>query len=207
MSRLRDRMQEDLKLAGRCENTQKTYLRCVARFSRHFGKSPKALGQPEVRAYLLELIERHKVSASTYNVYAAALCFLYRTTLNRPDAVAGIGRLKARRRLPAILTREEFGRLLEHLTLRMRTIAVLAFGSTRALTSDWIYLRQYLDVARRRSSACRPEPRRPGRCIGARGALGRNVLNDAGSTKESRLGAAQIHIRNQSPSADSFRTT
>ena len=27
MSRLRDRMQEDLKLAGLCENTQKTYLR------------------------------------------------------------------------------------------------------------------------------------------------------------------------------------
>jgi len=129
MSRLRDRMQEDLKLAGRCENTQKTYLRCVARFSHHFGKSPKALGQPEVRAYLLELIERRKVSASTYNVYAAALCFLYRTTLNRPDVVDWIRRLKVRRRLPAILTREEFERLLEQLTLRMRTIAVLAFGS------------------------------------------------------------------------------
>lgn len=30
MSRWRDRMQEDLKLAGFCENTQKTCLRCVA---------------------------------------------------------------------------------------------------------------------------------------------------------------------------------
>jgi integrase/recombinase XerD len=129
MSRLRDRMQEDLKLAGRCENTQKTYLRCVAKFSRHFGKSPKALGQSEVRAYLLELIEKRTVSASTYNVYAAALCFLYRMTLNRPEVVVGIRRLKARRRLPTILAREEFERLLEHLTLRMRTIAVLAFGS------------------------------------------------------------------------------
>ena len=129
MSRLRDRMQEDLKLAGRCENTQKTYLRCVARFSYHYGKSPKALGQSEVRAYLLDLIEKRTVSASTYNVYAAALCFLYRITLNRPDVVVGIKRLKARRKLPAILTREEFERLLEHLTLRMRSIAVLAFGS------------------------------------------------------------------------------
>lgn len=129
MSRLRDRMQEDLKLAGLCENTQRTYLRCVARFSHHFGKSPKALGQSEVRAYLLNLIENRTLSAATYNVYAAALCFLYRQTLNRPDVVDGIKRLKARRKLPAILTREEVERLLEHLTLRMRAIAVLAFGS------------------------------------------------------------------------------
>lgn len=129
MSRLRDRMQEDLKLAGLCENTQRTYLRCVARFSRHFGKSPKALGQSEVRAYLLNLVEKRTHSASTYNVYAAALRFLYRRTLSRPDVVDGIRRLKAKRKLPAILTREEFERLLEHLTLRMRAIAVLAFGS------------------------------------------------------------------------------
>lgn len=129
MSRLRNRMQEDLKLAGLCENTQKTYLLCVARFSRQYGKSPNALGQSEVRAYLLNLLERRTVSASTYNVYAAALCFLYRRTLNRPDVVDGIRRLKARRRLPAILAREEFERVLMHLTLRMRAIAVLAFGS------------------------------------------------------------------------------
>jgi integrase/recombinase XerD len=129
MSRLRDRMQEDLKLAGLCDNTQKTYLRCVAIFSRHWGRSPKALGQSEVRGYLLDLIERRTASASTYNVYAAALCFLYRRTLNRPDVVDGIRRLKPKRRLPAILTREEVERVLVQLTLRMRAIAVLAFGS------------------------------------------------------------------------------
>jgi len=129
MSRLRDRMQEDLKLAGLCENTQKTYLRCVARFSHYFGKSPKALGQLEVRAYLLNLVEKRTLSASTYNVYAAALCFLYRRTLNRPAVVGGVRRLRARRNLPSILTREEFERILVHLRLRMRAIAVLAFGS------------------------------------------------------------------------------
>jgi integrase/recombinase XerD len=129
MSRLRDRMQEDLKLAGLCENTQKTYLRCVARFSNHYKKSPKKLGQVEVRAYLLNLIEKRTVTASTYNVYAAALCFLYRQTLNRPAVVDGIKRLRKRRKLPAILTRSEFEQILVHLTLRMRAIAVLAFGS------------------------------------------------------------------------------
>ena len=40
MSRLRDKMQGDLKMHGLCENTRKTYIRCAARFSQHFGKSP-----------------------------------------------------------------------------------------------------------------------------------------------------------------------
>jgi site-specific recombinase XerD len=122
-------MQEDLKLAGLCKNTQETYLQCVARFSNHFGKSPVRLGKADVRAYLLNLIKDRKLTASTYNVYAAALCFLFRRTLRRPEVVDGIKPLRTRRKLPAILTRDEFERVCAQLTLRMRTIAVLAYGS------------------------------------------------------------------------------
>jgi hypothetical protein len=78
-------MQGDLKLCGFCENTRRTYIRCAARFSQHYGKSPSKLGRAEIRAYLLYLIEEKKLSASTYNVYAAALAFLYRETLERPQ--------------------------------------------------------------------------------------------------------------------------
>jgi integrase len=129
MSQLRDKMQGDLKLAGMCENTQKAYLRCTARFSNHFGKSPAKLGEEEVRAYLLYLMEGRKVSSSTYNVYAAALCFLYRQTLRRPDVVQGVKRLRARRKLPTIPTREEVEQICAQLPLHMRAIAVLAYGS------------------------------------------------------------------------------
>jgi hypothetical protein len=52
MSRLRERMQEDLKLAGLCHNTQQAYLRCVTKFSSYFGKSPTQLGSAQVRAFL-----------------------------------------------------------------------------------------------------------------------------------------------------------
>jgi integrase/recombinase XerD len=129
MSRLRDRMQEDLKLAGLCENTQKTYLRCVSRFSNHYKKSPGKLGQVEVRKYLLQLVEVYRRSASTYNVYAAALCFLYSQTLRRPEVVVGIKHLRVKRRLPDVLTQGEVERICEHLSLCMRTIAILAYGS------------------------------------------------------------------------------
>lgn len=129
MSRLRDRMQGDLKLAGLCENTRTAYLQCASRFSSYFGKSPAKLGEAEVRAYLLYLMEDRRVSASTYNVYAAALCFLYRETLRRPDVVHGVKRLRVRRKLRTIPTCEEVERILEHLPLHMRAIAVLAYGS------------------------------------------------------------------------------
>ena len=129
MSRLREKMQGDLKLAGLCHNTQQTYLRCVAKFSSYFGKSPTQLGPDQVRAFLLSLIEKRRLSVSTYNVYAGALCFLYRTTLGRPEVVYGLKRRRARRALPVLLTSDEFERICAHLTLRMRTIAVLAYGS------------------------------------------------------------------------------
>jgi len=129
MSRLRDKMQGDLKLCGFCENTRKTYIRCAARFSQHYGKSPSELGRDEIRAYLLYLIEERKLSVSTYNVYAAALAFLYRETLQRPQEVLWIKRLRVRRNLPTILTSQEVERILAELTLRMRVIVLLAYGA------------------------------------------------------------------------------
>jgi site-specific recombinase XerD len=129
MSRLRDKMQGDLKLCGFCENTRRTYIRCAARFSQHYGKSPSKLGRAEIRAYLLYLIEEKKLSASTYNVYAAALAFLYRETLERPQEVLWIKRLRVHRNLPTILTRQEVERILAELTLRMRVVVLLAYGA------------------------------------------------------------------------------
>ena len=71
MGRLRDKMEGDLRLCGLSENTRKAYLRCVAKFSRHYGKSPSKLGRAEIRDYLLHLIEGRKCSTLTYNVYAS----------------------------------------------------------------------------------------------------------------------------------------
>ncbi len=129
MGRLRDKMEGDLRLCGLSENTRKAYLRCVAKFSRHYGKSPSKLGRAEIRDYLLHLIEGRKCSTSTYNVYISALAFLYRQTLGRPQDVWWIKRVKVRRNIPHILTGEEVERILAKLTLRMRVMALLAYGS------------------------------------------------------------------------------
>ena len=130
MGKLRDKMAEDLKLKGLSSNTQKTYLYCAASFARHHGMSPTQMGREQVRDYLLHLVEEQNAKPGTYNVHAAALRFLYGCTLNRPEEVAWVGRMKVRRRQPAILSVEEVERLLAALpSLRLQAIVVAAYGS------------------------------------------------------------------------------
>jgi hypothetical protein len=58
-------MIEDMTLRGLKPKTIKAYVECVARFARHFGKSPDLLGTAEIRSYLLYLHHDRNVSAST----------------------------------------------------------------------------------------------------------------------------------------------
>src|SRR5512135_3111662 len=77
MTPLRQRMIEDLKLRNLAPRTIEVYVQRVAAFARHFGKSPEHLGPPEVRSYLVHLVQEKHVSWSYYNQTVAALRFLY----------------------------------------------------------------------------------------------------------------------------------
>ena len=56
MGQLRDRMEADLRLKGYSVKTQGTYLQCVTRFVTYHGRSPHDLGEAEIRAFLLHLV-------------------------------------------------------------------------------------------------------------------------------------------------------
>lgn len=130
MGKLRDKMESDLKLRGLSVNTRRMYLTCAAAFVKHYGKAPAVMGRSEVRDSLLHLIEKRKVKPSTYNVYAAALKFLYATTLARPEDVAWVGHMKVRHHLPAILSMEEVERLLAVLgSLKLQAVVMAAYGA------------------------------------------------------------------------------
>jgi hypothetical protein len=51
ISPLRRRMIDDMMIRNLSPATQQSYLYAVAKFSRHFGRSPDRLGFDEVRAY------------------------------------------------------------------------------------------------------------------------------------------------------------
>jgi Phage integrase, N-terminal SAM-like domain len=55
MSLLRERMIEDMTLAGLALGTRQAYTQAVRRLAVHYRRSPDQLSEEEVRSYLLEL--------------------------------------------------------------------------------------------------------------------------------------------------------
>jgi integrase/recombinase XerD len=76
MSPLRRRMIEDMTVRNLAPATQQSYLYAVARFSRHFARSPDRLGLEHVRAYQVHLAAQ-KRSWSHINQASCALRFFY----------------------------------------------------------------------------------------------------------------------------------
>ncbi len=112
MTPLRQRFVDDLRIRNRSPRTIETYVAHVARFAKHFGRSPEALGPEEVRTYQLHLLER-RVSWSLFNQAVCALRFLYGTTLGRPEQLPMIRFGKRPKKLPCVLSPEEVTRLID----------------------------------------------------------------------------------------------
>lgn len=130
MGMLRERMLADLKLRNSAEITQSCYLRCAQHFADHFGRSPMKLGEPEVREFLLHLVNDRQASPATQRMYVASIKFLYRVTLRRPEEVERIPFPKVPLRLPEILAGSEVERLLGCITsIEHRAICSVAYAT------------------------------------------------------------------------------
>ena len=112
MTPLRQRFVDDLRLRNYSPRTIEIYVAHVARFAKHFGRSPDLLGPEEMRAFQLHLLER-KVSWSQFNQTVCALRFFYGKTLGRSEQVPMLPYGKKPHGLPCVLSPEEVARLLE----------------------------------------------------------------------------------------------
>jgi site-specific recombinase XerD len=115
MTPLRQRLIDDLRLRNYAPRTIETYVRRVACFAKHFGRSPDLLGPNEVRDFQLHLL-RQRVSWSSFNQAVCALRFLYGTTLGRPEQLPLIPFGKRSKKLPSVLSQAEVLRLLDAAT-------------------------------------------------------------------------------------------
>lgn len=131
MTRLRERMESDLILAGKAKTTRKKYIACVLAFLAHYDMPPPArLGREDVRAFLLHKLLDRGICASTYVVYLAALKFLYGVTLQRPEVTAGIPFPRATRKPPVVPTAQEVSRILSATTsVYYRTLFTTAYAA------------------------------------------------------------------------------
>ena len=135
MGKLREQMKGDLELRGLSPHTRDNYLRHVSQFSRHYGRSPRHLGEKEIKEYLLYLLREKKVSTATVNQCYHALKFLYERTLNRMWVMARVPRVRRLKQLPVVLDKEEVESLFSVTeNLKHRAILMLIYSSGLRLT-------------------------------------------------------------------------
>ena len=141
MTPLRRRMLEDMQIRNLQPSTQETYIQQVARFAKHFGKSPADLGPEEIRTYQIYLIREKQASTSVMTQVVAALRFLYGKTLRRAWTVEAISYPKRPKRLPSPLSREHTAKFLAAVSnLKLRTLLMTIYGCGLRV-SEAIHLR------------------------------------------------------------------
>jgi integrase/recombinase XerD len=91
MTVLRKKMEDDLGLRSLAPGTRNHYLGCVRRFAEYFWQSPAQLGTQHVRQYLQHLGKLGRKPA-TIVLYWAALLFVYKVTLGRPEVMRDVPR-------------------------------------------------------------------------------------------------------------------
>ena len=130
MTPLRKRMIDEMQLRNFSPKTIQVYIENVARFARHFNKSPDKLGSEDVRAYLLHLVQEQKRAWGTYKQALAALRYFYRWVVKGPEIVDDIRGPRPERRLPVVLSFEEVRRFFAAVpSFKYRVILMTAYSA------------------------------------------------------------------------------
>ena len=124
------KMQRDLEVRGRSPMTVKDYKAKIRLFQDYYDKPADKMGENEIINYLHYLATEKKVSASAVNTYNSALRFVYGVTLDKALNYKKMPRMKQKRRLPQIYTKDEVCIIIESAeTLIHKVMLMLAYGS------------------------------------------------------------------------------
>jgi integrase/recombinase XerD len=110
---LRQRMHQDLQLAGLAEGTQTLYLRAVRQLADHFDTAPDRLTERQLREYLLYLKNDRQYSPSSLKIAASGITFFYTHTIPRDWQTLKKLRIPRPQSLPDVLSIEEVRRLID----------------------------------------------------------------------------------------------
>jgi integron integrase len=129
--KLLDQVRGAIRLRRYSRRTEAAYVGWIKRFILFHGKRhPAGMAETEVTAFLTNLAQKERVSASTQNQALSAMLFLYRQVLKQDlPWMNQIVRAKRPIRLPVVLARDEVKQVLSLLTGTPRLMAMLLYGS------------------------------------------------------------------------------
>src|ERR1700693_1338261 len=129
VSALRQRMIEDMAMRGLRSDTQHEYIRFVRSFAAFLRQPPDTATAEDIRRFQVHQRESG-VQPPTINCSVSALRFFFTVTLDRPDLSRRLVLARYPRKLPAVLSVEEVGRLLEAAPgIKYKDILGTAYGA------------------------------------------------------------------------------
>jgi integrase/recombinase XerD len=130
MTKLRQRMIEDMQVRNLAAATQRNYILHVARFARFYNLSPEHLDLEDIRQFHLHLLHDVHLSPEAVNQSVSALKFLYLKVLEMPWSDDHFPRAKRSHKLPVILSPEEVSAFFDHVpSLRYRAALMTCYGA------------------------------------------------------------------------------
>ena len=144
MTPLRQRLLDDMRMRNLSPHTKKAYVSTVARFAKHFKRSPDQLGQEHIREYLLHLISKG-YAWDTYNQARCALHFFYRVTLGKDWSLERLPCAKIPKRLPVVLSRDEVRQFFTA-ARRLKGRAMLMTAYATGLRASEVVALQVTDI-------------------------------------------------------------
>jgi integron integrase len=127
---LRELVERELTARHYSRRTREAYVSWARRLANFHRQHPRALGAEEVRAFLDDLANERRVSASTHQQALCAIVFLYRHVLrSEPPWLEDLTRPRRKQRLPVVLSRDEVRRVLGQLRGTPALMAELLYGA------------------------------------------------------------------------------
>jgi len=135
MTRLRQRMIEEMQLRNLASETQRNYLHHIFGLARFYRTSPDQLDIEEIREYQLDLIRVRRHSVEAVNQFVSAAKFFYNFVVESSLPLDGLTRGRVPYRLPVVLSPEEVKQFFSHLTyLPYRAALMVAYGAGLRVT-------------------------------------------------------------------------
>src|SRR5688572_11287737 len=110
---LRERMRQDLQLAGLSARTQEAYLRAVRQFATHFALPPDQLTEAQLRDYFLYLKNDKQLAPASLKIAFHGIRFFFRTTVPRDWPTLQRLRIPSHKTLPDVLSLDEVRQLID----------------------------------------------------------------------------------------------
>ena len=131
---LRQRMIDDLRLAGYSERTQQAYVASVRKLAEHYRRSPDQIDEEALRRYFLYLKDERSLKRGSITIALCGIKFFYQKTLQRQWSVFDIARPAREARLPVVLSREEVQTILAGIRIAVYRLCLFTINA-RSTTS------------------------------------------------------------------------